>query len=111
MTTAVRTGAFWGLFAAYLFTSVAAYSVLPHSVAYLIEEGFNPLVAASVFGLTGMLSVFGILSVGWLSDRFGRLRTATFSYLSTVVGIARTDARFRLAVAGAGVCASCCSSA
>lgn len=85
--TAVRTGAFWGLFAAYLFTSVAAYSVLPHSVAYLIEEGFNPLAAASAFGLTGMLSVFGILAIGWLSDRCGRLLTATFSYLSTIVGI------------------------
>lgn len=85
--TAVRTGAFWGLFAAYLFTSVAAYSVLPHSVAYLIEVGFNPLAAASAFGLTGMLSVFGILAIGWLSDRFGRLPTATFSYLSTIVGI------------------------
>ena len=35
---ASRTSAFWGLFAAYLFTSVAAYSVLPHSVAYLVEQ-------------------------------------------------------------------------
>ena len=87
VATAVRTGAFWGLFAAYLFTSVAAYSVLPHSVAYLIELGFNPLVAASAFGLTGMLSVFGILAIGWLSDRFGRLRSATLSYISTIIGI------------------------
>lgn len=87
VSTAARTGAFWGLFAAYLFTSVAAYSVLPHSVAYLIEKGFNPLVAASAFGLTGMLSVIGILAIGWLSDRFGRLRSATLSYFSTVVGI------------------------
>ncbi len=85
--TAVRTSAFWGLFAAYLFTSAAAYSVLPHSVAYLIEAGFNPLLAASAFGLTGMLSVFGILAIVWLSDRFGRLYTASWSYLSTVVGI------------------------
>lgn len=88
VSAAVRTGAFWGLFAAYLFTSVAAYSVLPHSVAYLIEQGFDPLIAASAFGLTGMLSVFGILAIGWVSDRFGRLRSASLSYLSTIVGIA-----------------------
>ena len=87
VSTAVRTSGFWGLFAAYLFTSIAAYSVLPHSVAYLIELGFDPLIAASAFGLTGMLSVAGILAVGWLSDRFGHLRTASLSYLSTIAGI------------------------
>lgn len=37
VSNAVRTGAFWGLAAAYFWTSVAAYSVLPQSVAYLIE--------------------------------------------------------------------------
>ena len=51
ISTALRTSAFWGLFAAYLFTAVAAFSVLPHSVAYLIERGFDPLVAAAAFGL------------------------------------------------------------
>ena len=85
--SALRTSAFWGLFLAYLATSLAAYSVMPHSVAYLIERGFNPLVAASAFGLAGMLSAFGIIGVGWLSDRFGRKQTATFTYLSTITGI------------------------
>lgn len=84
---ALHTSAFWGLFVAYFFTSVAAYSVMPHSVAYLIERGFEPLVAASAFGLAGMLSAFGIIGVGWLSDRFGRRQTATLSYLSTIIGI------------------------
>jgi MFS family permease len=87
VSTAVLTTAFWGLFAAYLFTSVAAYSVLPHSVAYLVEQGFNPLIAASAFGMTGMLSAAGILAVGWLSDRFGRLGTVTVTYFSTMLGI------------------------
>lgn len=87
VSAALRTSGFWGLFAAYLSTSVAAYSVLPHSVAYLIERGFDPLIAASAFGLTGMLSVIGILAVGWLSDRFGHLRTASLSYLSTILGV------------------------
>ncbi len=87
VSTAVRTSAFWGLFVAYLFTSVAAYSVLPHSVAYLVERGIDPLVAASAFGMTGMLSVAGIMGVGWASDSFGRRQTATFTYCSTIIGI------------------------
>jgi MFS family permease len=87
LSAAARTPAFWGLFAAYMATSIAAYAVLPHSVAYLIEEGFNPLVAASAFGMTGMLSVIGILAIGWLSDRIGRLWSATYSYLLTIAGI------------------------
>ena len=85
---ALRTSAFWGLFLAYFSTAVAAYSVLPHSVAYLIERGFEPLFAASAFGFAGMLSAFGIIGVGWLSDRFGRRQTATLTYLSTIIGIA-----------------------
>ena len=87
VSTALRTSAFWGLFAAYLFTSIAAYSVLPHSVAYLVEQGFNPLVAAGAFGMTGMLSVVGILAVGWLSDKFGRLPTVTITYFSSILGV------------------------
>jgi MFS family permease len=87
VSAAARTSGFWGLFIAYLFTSIAAYAVLPHSVAYLVERGFDPLAAASAFGMTGMLSVVGMLAVGWLSDRIGRRQAATFSYLSTMVGI------------------------
>ena len=87
VSTALRTSAFWGLFAAYLFTSIAAYSVLPHSVAYLVEQGFNPLIAAGAFGMTGMLSVVGILGVGWLSDKFGRLPTVTITYFSSILGV------------------------
>lgn len=86
INSALRTGAFWGLAWAYFWTSVAAYSVLPQSVAYLIEKGFNPLLAASAFGLTGALSVIGIISVGQASDRFGRLPTVTVSYLFSITG-------------------------
>lgn len=86
ISAALRTSAFWGLAWAYFWTSVAAYSVLPQSVAYLIESGFNPLLAASAFGMTGALSVIGIISVGQASDRFGRLPTVTVSYLFSIIG-------------------------
>lgn len=83
---ALRTGAFWGLACAYFWTSVAAYSILPQSVAYLIEEGINPLLAASAFGMTGALSAVGIIAVGWLSDRFGKLPTVTVTYMMSLTG-------------------------
>jgi MFS family permease len=86
VSTALRTSAFWGLASAYFWTSVAAYSVLPHSVAYLVEQGFDPLVAASAFGLTGALSVVGIITIGWLSDRIGRRQAVSLSYVLSIVG-------------------------
>lgn len=85
--TAVRTSAFWGLFMVFFFTALAAYSILPQSVAYLVESGFDAVTAATAFGFTGMLSVFGMISVGWLSDRFGRRPTVTVSYLFSLTGI------------------------
>jgi MFS family permease len=86
VATAIRTSAFWGLAAAYFWTSVAAYSVLPQSVAFLIERGFDPLVAASAFGMTGALSVVGIIAIGWLSDRIGRRQAVSLSYVFSIIG-------------------------
>lgn len=85
--TAVRTPAFWGLFNVFFFTALAAYAVLPQTVAYLVEQGFEPLTAASAFGMTGMLSVVGMANMGWLSDRFGRRLTVSVSYALTIAGI------------------------
>ena len=87
-TSALKTHAFWALFLAYFATAVAAYSVLPHSVAYLIESGFSPLFAATAFGMTGVLSFIGIVAMGWVSDRYGRVRAAIWSYVITATGIA-----------------------
>ncbi|HEX6141644.1 MAG TPA: MFS transporter [Geminicoccaceae bacterium] len=84
---AFRSQAFWGLFFVFFFTGFAAYAVLPQSVAYLIENGIEPLQAATAFGLTGMLSVVGMMSIGWLADRFGRRLMVTVSYLFSLTGI------------------------
>ena len=111
VATAVRTGAFWGLFAAYLFTSVAAYSVLPHSVAYLIERRVQSAGGGRArSGLTGMLSVFGILA-----DRLavGPVRPPALGEFVLCFDDRRhrgADARFRLAVACCWCMPSCCSS-
>jgi predicted MFS family arabinose efflux permease len=92
LSVALRTSAFWGLFTTYLFTALAAYSVIPHCVAYLVEHGFDALLAASAYDLAGMLSAIGIVAMGWLSDRIGRRQAATISYISTLSGIAALTA-------------------
>lgn len=87
VSVAARTSAFWGLFSAYLFTSISAYAVLPQSVAALTESGFAPMLAAGAFGMMGLLSTLGIVAIGWMSDRFGRLITVTLSYIITIMGV------------------------
>jgi len=84
---AVATRAFWGLFGAYFATSVASYAVAPQMVAYLVEQGYDRLLAAGAFGMTGACSVVGIISMGAISDRIGRRRAALISYAISIAGV------------------------
>jgi len=85
---AVRGRPFWALFLVFFLTAVAVYSVSLQSVAYLVEQGFSPLEAASAFGFTGVLSIIGMLVTGTAADRYGNRITATVSYLCTIAGVA-----------------------
>jgi MFS family permease len=84
---AMRTRAFWGLFAAYFVTSVASYAVAPQMVAYLVEQGYHRLLAAWAFGMTGACSAVGIIGMGAISDRIGRRRAALISYVLSILGV------------------------
>jgi MFS family permease len=88
VSRAIRTPAFWALFSVYFWTAVAAYAVLPQSVAFLVERGFDPLVAAGAFGFTGLLSTVGIIAMGWISDRIGRFPSVVGSYVMSMTGTA-----------------------
>ena len=79
--------AFLGLFNVYFFTSIAVYTTNIQVVAFLVEQGVAPLAAATAFGAAGMLSVFGIIGAGWLSDRLGRLPTVTLTFAFTIAGV------------------------
>ncbi|MBI3978857.1 MAG: MFS transporter [Chloroflexi bacterium] len=65
--------AFWLLLIAEVFSGTAVM-VDVHQVAYLIDRGFTPIVAASAVGAAGLLAATGQLSAGVLSDRLGRRR-------------------------------------
>ena len=83
---ALRTRAFWALFFAYLCTPLAVFSVVTHQVAFAVDHGFPRLFVASIFGLTGLLSVAGRIGFGIAADRIGRATSATISYGCTAVG-------------------------
>jgi MFS family permease len=87
LARALRMPAFWGLFTVMFVTALATFAVLVQLVAYLVEVGFAPLEAASLYGTMGMLSIVGMLAAGALAERFEERYVATLSYSSTILGI------------------------
>src|SRR3984885_688662 len=64
---AMRHHAFWALFSTFFFTAIGMYAITPQVVAYLIDAGFAPLQAATAWGFSGVVLLFGMLSVSSLA--------------------------------------------
>ncbi|HUR89714.1 MAG TPA: MFS transporter, partial [Ramlibacter sp.] len=88
LRAAMRQRRFWLLVQVMFFTALGMYLVIVQSVAYLVDAGFSALQAATAFGACGMLSVVGVSSSGWLSDRFSPRKAATVSFAGTALGVA-----------------------
>ncbi|MGH6677388.1 MAG: MFS transporter, partial [Bradyrhizobium sp.] len=56
-------------------------------VAYLIDAGFPPLQAATAWGFSGIVLLFGMLGVSWLDGLIGRRPSVLFSYALSITGI------------------------
>jgi MFS family permease len=83
---AVRMRAFWALFFAYFFTPLAVFPVATHSVAFAVDMGFSPMLAAWAFGLSGLMSTVGRVVFGIMADRVGGPWAATLSFACTATG-------------------------
>src|ERR1700681_2743227 len=84
---AMRHHAFWPLFSTFFFTSIGMYAIAPQIVAYLIDAGFPPLQAATAWGFSGVVLLFGMLGITWLDGIIGRRPSVLFSYALSIVGI------------------------
>jgi MFS family permease len=85
--SAIRHHAFWALFSTFFFTAIGMYAIAPQVVAYLIDAGFPPLQAATAWGFSGVVLLFGMLGVSWLDGIIGRRPSVLFSYALSIVGI------------------------
>jgi MFS family permease len=87
LLSAMRHHAFWALFSTFFFTAIGMYAIAPQVVAYLIDAGFPPLQAATAWGFSGVVLLFGMLSVSSLDSIIGRRPSVLLSYAISIVGI------------------------
>ena len=87
LSSAMRHHAFWALFSTFFFTAIGIYAIAPQVVAYLIDAGFPPLQAATAWGFSGVVLLFGMLGVSWLDGIIGRRPSVLLSYALSIVGI------------------------
>ena len=87
LPSAMRHHAFWALFSTFFFTAVGMYAITAQIVAYLIDAGFPPLQAATAWGFSGIVLLFGMLGVSTLDGIIGRRPSVLFSYGVSIVGI------------------------
>ena len=63
------------------------YAITAQIVAYLIDAGFPPLQAATAWGFSGVLTLFGMLGISTLDSVIGRRPSVLFSYGVSIVGL------------------------
>jgi MFS family permease len=80
LATAVWTWRFWGVAAFYFTGNFATQMLMVHQVAYLVDHGVPTMVAATVGGAVGLVSIGGKVGWGVLSDRVGRELACTLAF-------------------------------
>jgi MFS family permease len=71
LVSAMRHHAFWALSSTFFFTAIGMYAIAPQVVAYLVDAGFAPLQAATAWGFSGVVLLFGMLGISWLDGIIG----------------------------------------
>jgi len=84
---ALRSLQFWFLFIARIFAAGGTTVIVTHQVAHVVDVGFSPLFAATVFGLMGMTSTGGRFVFGVIADRFSKQAAYSANILTTLVGL------------------------
>jgi MFS family permease len=82
---ALTNPAFWCLFIARTLASMGNQIIVTHQVAHAVDVGYTEVFAASIFGIMGVVSIFGRLLFGFLSDLFRR--DVVFAWVQAVSAV------------------------
>jgi MFS transporter, OFA family, oxalate/formate antiporter len=95
LAQAMRTRAFWVLFALFSATWFSIFTPVVHLVPLARGLGIDPLVATTLVSAIGMAGIFGRLVMGSVSDRIGRrpaIGVGLVLQVAAFVGFAVADA-------------------
>lgn len=88
IVSAARTSRFWLLTATISLASLTNQMMWAHQAAYLVDAGFDKMLAASMVGLAGLLSMPAKTLWGIASDRLGREPTFAMGAAAMIGAIA-----------------------
>jgi len=84
---AIRNPTIWLIATLCSTSSLAVGTMTAHQVAYLMDIGFSPIVAAMTLALVSGTSILGRLGFGLLGVRFGVRHLAIFSSFAQVIAL------------------------
>ncbi len=84
---ALTNPAFWCLFIARTLASMGNQIIVTHQIAHAVDVGYDKVFAASIFGIMGVVSIFGRVLFGYLSDIVRRDVVFTWVQMVSSVGI------------------------
>jgi MFS family permease len=83
---ALTNSAFWLLFIARTLASLGNQIIVTHQIAHAVDVGYAKVFAASIFGLMGVISIFGRILFGYLADVMRREMVFTWVQAISAVG-------------------------
>lgn len=84
---AARTARCWLLSGVKLLGGIATQMIFVHQVVFLVDAGYDRMLAASTVGLIGLLSVAAKVLWGWAADNIGRELTYTLGCAAMVLAV------------------------
>lgn len=87
LAQALRTPQLWLLLVTVAGLGMNLNTLVLHQMAHLTDVGYSKMLGATLTGLVGVMRSFGGITLGPLSDRFGREKAYTFGSLLSLLGI------------------------